>query len=240
MPVPSIPDHLAEELDHRVTVHTPAAGFRTGVAVRQHTLVADEPVEVGGTDEGPTPYDLLGAALGTCTAMTLRMYADRKEWPLQGITVHVEHDRLHAADCATCETEDGHIDRLTGGVATVFDCVGTSDSITESLAVVRPRGRVVMVGMPGSVSVDLTGLWHREIELVGAYAYGTELTPDGPTRTFDLAFDLVRHADLGRLVSVTYPLARYRDAIEHAANAGPRGAVKVAFDLRDEKERNRL
>lgn len=112
MPVPSIPDHLAEELDHRVTVHTPAAGFRTGVAVRQHTLVADEPVEAGGTDEGPTPYDLLGAALGTCTAMTLRMYADRKGWPLRGITVHVEHDRLHAADCATCETEDGHIDRL--------------------------------------------------------------------------------------------------------------------------------
>lgn len=135
---------------------------------------------------------------------------------------------------------DGDIDRLTGGVGTVFDCVGSSDSITESLAVVRPRGRVVMVGMPGSVSVDLTGLWHREIELVGAYAYGTELTPEGPARTFDLAFDLVRHADLGRLVSATYPLARYRDAIEHAANAGPRGAVKVAFDLRDEKERNRL
>lgn len=107
-----IPDDLAEVMDHRVTVHTPAAGFRTGVAIRQHTLVADEPTEVGGTDEGPTPYDLLGAALGTCTAMTLRMYADRKAWPLAGITVHVEHDRLHAADCATCETKAGRIDRL--------------------------------------------------------------------------------------------------------------------------------
>jgi threonine dehydrogenase-like Zn-dependent dehydrogenase len=135
---------------------------------------------------------------------------------------------------------NGPIDRLTGGANAVFDCVGTSESITESLAVVRPRGRVVLVGMPGNVSVDLTGLWHREIELVGAYAYGTELTADGPRRTFDLAVELVRHADLGRLVSATYPLARYREAIEHAANAGPRGAVKIAFDLRDEKERTRL
>ena len=142
---------------------------------------------------------------------------------------------------------DGHIDRLTGGADVVVDCVGSADSITESLAAVRPKGRVVMVGMPGSVQVDLTGLWHREIELVGAYAYGTETTPDGtgPTgdnrvRTFDLAFDLVRRADLGRLVSATYPLSRYRDAIEHAAGAGARGAVKVAFDLRDEKERTRL
>ncbi len=135
---------------------------------------------------------------------------------------------------------DGHIDRLTGGADIVVDCVGSAESITESLAAVRARGRVVMVGMPGIVQVDLTGLWHREIELVGAYAYGTEHTADGPTRTFDLAFDLVRRADLGRLVSATYPLSRYRDAIEHAAGAGSRGAVKVAFDLRDEKERTRL
>lgn len=107
-----IPDDLAEVMDHRVTVHTPVTGFRTGIAIRQHTLVADEPIEVGGTDQGPTPYDLLGAALGTCTAMTLRMYADRKAWPLEGITVHVEHDRLHAQDCLTCETDEGKIDRF--------------------------------------------------------------------------------------------------------------------------------
>lgn len=136
---------------------------------------------------------------------------------------------------------DGDIDRLTGGADVVVDCVGSASSLAESLAVVRPRGRVVMVGMPGTVTVDLTGLWHREIELVGAYAYGTEHLPDrGPVRTFDLAFELVRHADLGRLVSATYPLDRHREAIEHAAAAGPRGAVKIAFDLRDEKERDRL
>ncbi|MDQ3385956.1 MAG: zinc-binding alcohol dehydrogenase, partial [Actinomycetota bacterium] len=84
-------------------------------------------------------------------------------------------------------------------------------------------------------------LWQRELELVGAYAYGTERA-DGPGAgrpTFELAFDLVRSADLGRLLSATYPLDRYADAIAHAAEAGRRGAVKIAFDLRNEKERNR-
>ena len=109
---PFPPDDSPDAFDHRVTVHTPKKGFRTGIGIRQHTLVADEPESVGGTDEGPTPYDLLGAALGSCTAMTLRMYADRKGWPLRGITVHVEHERVHADDCAHCESAEGRIDRL--------------------------------------------------------------------------------------------------------------------------------
>jgi hypothetical protein len=88
--------------------------------------------------------------------------------------------------------------------------------------------------MPGRVSVDLTGLWHKEIALVGAYAYGVE---EGGRRTFDLAFELVAEAGLGRLVSAAYTLDRYRDAIDHAANAGSRGAVKVVFDLRGERNR---
>ncbi len=114
-------------------------------------------------------------------------------------------------------------------------------SLTDALAVTRPRGRIVLVGMPGSVSLELTPLWHREVELVGAYTYGTETLPDGTTaRTFDLATRLVQEAGLGRLVSATYPLSRYREALEHAAAAGPRGAVKVAFDLRGEKDRERL
>ena len=92
--------------------------------------------------------------------------------------------------------------------------------------------------------VDLTGLWQREITLAGAYAYGTEeiAVPGGTSRrarTFDLAFELVEAADLGRLVSATYPLARFTDAVAHAAAAGSRGGVKIAFDLRDEKERTR-
>jgi len=130
--------------------------------------------------------------------------------------------------------------QLTGGADIVLDCVGSESSIAHALAMVRPRGAVVLVGMPGSVKLDLTTLWHRETKLIGAYAYGTETMLDGTQRrTFDLAFDLVRAARLERLVSATYPLSRYRDAIEHAATAGRRGSVKIAFDMRNERERNR-
>lgn len=128
--------------------------------------------------------------------------------------------------------------RLTGGADVVFDCVGSSESLTQALAMVRPRGRVVVVGMPAKVSIDLAPLWHRELTLVGAYAYGTE-TPaaaDGPPRrTFELAIDLVADAGLGSLVSAAYPLDRYEEAIVHAGSAGRRGAVKVVFDLRNRK-----
>jgi hypothetical protein len=92
--------------------------------------------------------------------------------------------------------------------------------------------------MPGHVSVDLAGLWHREVSLVGAYAYGVELRLGGAQRTFDIAFELVENAQLGRLVSATYPLDRYEDAIAHAGSAGRRGAVKIAFDLRNVRRKN--
>jgi threonine dehydrogenase-like Zn-dependent dehydrogenase len=131
-------------------------------------------------------------------------------------------------------------DQLTGGADAVLDCVGSDTSIQQGLALVKPRGRVTLVGMPAVVKLNLTTLWHRETELAGAYAYGTEVLSSGERRrTFDLAFELVGAARLGRLVSATYPLAEYKAAIEHAASAGRRGAVKVAFDMRHEKERNR-
>lgn len=122
-------------------------------------------------------------------------------------------------------------EQLTGGVDCVVDCVGSAASLAEALKVVAPGGTVLLVGMPGHVHVDLTTLWHRESAIRGCYAY--------TTADFATAASLVRDADLGRLLSATYPLARYREAIEHAANAGPRGSVKIAFDLRQEKERNR-
>lgn len=125
---------------------------------------------------------------------------------------------------------------LSGGADVTIDAVGNAASIATSLSITRPRGRVVMLGMPGVTKVDLAPLWHRETELVGSYTYGTEHLPDGSTaKSFELAFDLVRDCDMGRLVSATYPLSRYKDALRHAAEAGPRGAVKIAFDLRDEK-----
>jgi len=130
--------------------------------------------------------------------------------------------------------------RLTDGADVVFDCVGSSESITQALAMVRPRGRVVLVGMPGRVTVDLAPLWHRELTLVGAYAYGTESPPGAaePHRTFGLAIGLVASAGLGSLVSAAYPLERYEEAIAHAGAAGRRGAVKVVFDLRNRNHRN--
>ena len=87
-------------------------GLRTEVEAGGHALVADEPESFGGTDAGPTPYDYFLAALGGCTAMTLRMYADRKGWPLESVTVRLSQDRVHATDCEECETEKGRVDRI--------------------------------------------------------------------------------------------------------------------------------
>ncbi len=101
---------MSQDNDH-VLVRT-GDGFYTEVTAGKHTLVADEPASVGGTDKGPTPYDYLLGALGSCTAMTLRMYADRKEWPLDSVTVRLSHGKIYADDCANCETETGKIDRI--------------------------------------------------------------------------------------------------------------------------------
>jgi putative redox protein len=78
----------------------------------RHTLTIDEPVDLGGADDGPTPYELLLAALGACTSMTLRMYADRKQWPLEQVEVRLRHSRIHAKDCADCEEEEGYLDQV--------------------------------------------------------------------------------------------------------------------------------
>lgn len=88
----------------------------TGTYIQQitaghHQLIADEPAPTGD-DAGPTPYDLLLAALGTCTSMTVRMYANRKGWPLERIRVTLRHWRIHAKDCADCETTNGWVDRI--------------------------------------------------------------------------------------------------------------------------------
>src|SRR5262249_36924257 len=126
--------------------------------------------------------------------------------------------------------------QLTAGAAVVFDCAGTAASIADALAVTAPGGTVVLLGMPGHVGVDLTGLWQREIRLAGAYAYGTEPSMGGQ-HSFGLGMQVVAASGLERLLSATSSLDRFADAIEHAATAGRRGAVKVAFDLRREKRR---
>jgi putative redox protein len=89
------------------------AGLRQEVSAGRHTFVADEPQSAGGTDTGPDPYALLLAALGACTAMTLRLYAARKKWPLGEIRVELSHSRVYAEDCAGCERAGTQVDRIT-------------------------------------------------------------------------------------------------------------------------------
>jgi threonine dehydrogenase-like Zn-dependent dehydrogenase len=192
---------------------------------------------------GDSEFAVIGAGtLGLCTIAALRQF----ETPhvLIAAAKHPEQQRLARDLGADIVVEPSELpravrravpgamvagDQLTCGVDTVIDCVGNEGSLALALQVVAPGGTIVLAGMPGRVSVDLTSLWHREVALRGAYTYTAE--------DFDKAFELVQDADLARLVSVLYPLDRFKEAIEHAASAGTRGAVKVAFDLRAEKGR---
>ena len=110
--------------DDHVVIQTDD-GFYTEISADGHTLVADEPASVGGTDKGPTPYGFLLGALGSCTAMTLRMYANRKEWPLDSVTVHLSHGKIYADDCANCETASGKIDRIEREIEVQGDLTDT-------------------------------------------------------------------------------------------------------------------
>jgi putative redox protein len=95
-----------------VVVRGNAAGFSQSIRAGLHELASDEPLDQGGADTGPSPYELLAAALGACTSMTLGMYARRKQWPLDDVQVRLRHSRIYAEDCADCDTKDGMLDRI--------------------------------------------------------------------------------------------------------------------------------
>jgi threonine dehydrogenase-like Zn-dependent dehydrogenase len=130
---------------------------------------------------------------------------------------------LRRVTAARMHTPEIGGDFLLGGVDVAFECTGGSSGLDTSLRLVRAGGTVVVSGMP-SGGVDLTPLWYRELELVGAYCSGA----DGAD--FDDAIRLAGTAPLDGYVGTTYPLARWREAINHAADAGRLGTVKVAFD----------
>src|SRR5438270_9428149 len=103
---------MAGETEPHVTVHGDAKGFAQQINVGPHHIVTDEPVSYGGTDSGASPYDLILAALGACTSMTIGFYARKRNWPLDKITVSLRHSKIHAIDCEECETKEGKIDRI--------------------------------------------------------------------------------------------------------------------------------
>jgi len=101
-----------DETERQVTTRIGRDRYYTEIDAGGHPFSADEPVSAGGTDQGPTPYELLAAALGACTCITLRMYADRKKWPLTEISVLLKHQKVHARDCETCPESDVKTDRI--------------------------------------------------------------------------------------------------------------------------------
>jgi threonine dehydrogenase-like Zn-dependent dehydrogenase len=117
---------------------------------------------------------------------------------------------------------------LAGGADVSFECAGASSGLETCLRATRARGRVVLVGLPAPGSIDLAPVWHRELDVLGAYTYGIE--SDG-RHTFDIAIELAQTVDLAPLVTAAYPLTRYDEAIDHAMEAGKLGAIKVVFDL---------
>ena len=137
-----------------VTVHGSAAGFAQQISVGPHRLAGDEPASVGGTDVGPGPYDLLLAALGSCTSMTLAMYARRKRWPLEAVTVRLRHSRIHAADCESCETKEGSLDLIERDVE-------LAGSLSE-----EQRVRLLEIANKCPVHRTLTAEVHIETRLV--------------------------------------------------------------------------
>ena len=222
--------------DSQLHAVPPDMDDETAVLV-EPTACAVHAVQSNPPDEGATVVVLGAGTLGLCVVAALRRLS------LPGAVIagakHAGQRRLAGDLGADVVVEPSEVRRavrrqtaslatgrqLTGGADLVMDCVGSPDSLADALAMVRPRGTVVLVGMPGSVTVDLAPMWQREVRVVGSYAYRHQ--------TFPAAFDLVNEAGLGRLVSALYPLDRYREAIDHAANAGRRGAVKIAFDVRD-------
>ena len=241
----SVPDDFSDEA--AVMVEPTACGVHAALAAE----LPDEGVVaiLGSGTLGQVTISALRHFTNPKTIISTARYPEQKRLAAQlGSDIVVNPEEIHRAVRRACGTKaitnvsekapDGRVDRLTGGADVVIDCVGSSKSISDALSITKPNGKVVLVGMPATVELELTPLWHRELQLIGAYTYGTERLPDGKTTsTFDLAFELVKTAKLEELVSACYSLDDYQEALKHAANAGVRGAFKIVFDLRNERER---
>lgn len=137
-----------------VVTESDARPYGQRIIVGEHELTSDEPSTIGGADSGPTPYDLLLAGLGACTAVTLRMYAERKSWDLRHVTVRLRHDRIHARDCVECETSVGWLDHIQREVQLEGDLTGEQRArllaIAEHCPVHRTLHSEVVISTVGS------------------------------------------------------------------------------------------
>ncbi len=224
-----VPDALTDEA--AVMIEPTAVGVHA--ALRTPIDEGDTVVILGAGTMGLVALAALRALTSAGTIIVGAKYAEQVDLArsLGADLVVAPGEVARAVRRATGSYQIG--DDLSGGADVVIDAVGSAASLEEAIGICRPRGTVVLVGMPGKATIDFTALWHRETALLGAYTYGTETLPDGTRRTsFDLATELVASADLGRLVGATYRLDAYTDALAHAATAGSRGTIKVCFDLR--------
>ena len=108
-------------MPRKVLVAPGRSKYLQGITVGPHKLQADEPSDVGGGDAAPTPYELLLAALGACTSITVQMYAERRRWPLEGVHVELSYAKVHADDCASCDTEVRTIERIEREISLLGD-----------------------------------------------------------------------------------------------------------------------
>jgi threonine dehydrogenase-like Zn-dependent dehydrogenase len=233
----AVPDDLSD--DAAVMVEPVACGVHG--ALRAEAREGDVVAVIGAGTLGLCVIAALHRFAEPVTVIAAAKHPEQRAWSHKlGAELVVEPSELARAvrrATRTLAVGTRPHGRLAGGADVTIDCVGSPASLAQALAVTRPGGRIVLVGMPAPERVDLTPLWQREIDLRGAYAYGVETIDGQEVRTFDLAFDLVRTTDLGGLVSARYPLDRYREALDHAAHAGGRGAVKIVFDLSKERRR---
>jgi threonine dehydrogenase-like Zn-dependent dehydrogenase len=228
----AIPDSVPD--DHAVLVEPMACAI--------HAVLR------GGVEPGATVLVTGAGAVGLFTVLALRAFT--AAGPVLVVGKHAAQRELAArfgatevvgtSDASTALRRATRAHRaapergepfLLGGADVAFECAGSRSSLDLALRSVRAGGRVVLTAMPNH-GADLSPVWFRELELVGAYASGTELTDAGALPTFDLAIELAGQAPLDGLVGAVYPLSRWRDALDHAFSAGRLGTVKVAFDPR--------
>ena len=236
-----VPEGLADE----------AAVLIEPVACAVHAALHHPGPGPAGSGEELTAVVIGAGTLGLCTVAALARFRDDVA-RIIAVAKYSHQKELATRLGATSVAEPGELRRavrratgswildsgqLSGGAPIVIDCVGSAASLADALAVTAPGGALVLAGMPAPATIDLTPLWQREVSLAGSYTYGPERAAGG-RHSFDLAFELAETVGLQRLLSATYPLERAAEAIEHAAAAGRRGAVKIAFDMRGERKRS--